>query len=52
MTARHIHKQMPVFDHYYLHRGDPAKDTVLPEPEDTRELRWQMLRSSLKRRLS
>jgi hypothetical protein len=50
-----LHKwgmRQSVFDHYYLRRGEPANTTVLPEPEDTREFRWQMLRSSLKRRLS
>ena len=50
-----LHKwgmRQSVFDHYYLRRGDLANSAVLPEPEDTREFRWQMLRSSLKRRLS
>jgi len=41
-----------VFDHYYLRRGTPAAGMVLPEPEDTLNFRWQLLRSSLKRRLS
>ena len=38
-----------VFDRYYLRRGQPATTLALTEPEDTRELRWQMLRSRLKR---
>ena len=40
-----------VFDRYYLRRGQPATTLALTEPEDTRELRWQMLRSRLKRAL-
>ena len=40
-----------VFDRYYLRRGQPATTLILTEPEDTRELRWQMLRSRLKRAL-
>jgi glycosyltransferase involved in cell wall biosynthesis len=50
-----LHKwglRQSVFDRYFLRRGTPAQDLHLPEPEDTREFRWQMLRSSLKRRLS
>ena len=38
-----------VFDRYYLRRGQPATTLALIEPEDTRELRWQLLRSRLKR---
>lgn len=41
-----------VFDHYYLRRGAEASGTALSEPEDTRELRWQLLRSTLKRRFT
>lgn len=41
-----------VFDHYYLRRGAEASRTTLSEPEDTRELRWQLLRSTLKRRFT
>ncbi len=40
-----------VFDRYYLRRGQPAQGLTLAEPEDTRELRWQMLRSRIKRAL-
>ena len=40
-----------VFDHYYLRRGIPAASLLLPEPEDTRDFRWQVLRSDIKRRL-
>jgi hypothetical protein len=40
-----------VFDHYYLRRGQVAQENILNEPEDTRELRWQLLRSRLKRAL-
>ena len=40
-----------VFDRYYLRRGQPAQGLILSEPEDTRELRWQLLRSRLKRAL-
>ena len=41
-----------VFDRYYLRRGQPAQGLTLSEPEDTRELRWQLLRSRIKRALS
>ena len=41
-----------VFDHYYLRRGTVAKSLVLPDPEDTLAFRWQLFRSTLKRRLS
>jgi len=41
-----------VFDHYYLRRGATAAGIALPEPDNTLEFRWQLLRSSLKRRLS
>jgi len=50
-----LHKwgiRQSVFDHYYLRRGTPADGITLAEPEDTLGLRWQLLRSSLKRRLS
>lgn len=50
-----LHKwgiRQSVFDHYYLRRGTPAQSLHLPEPENTRDFRWQLLRSSLKRRLS
>lgn len=40
-----------VFDRYYLRRGQPATTLTLTDPENTRELRWQMLRSRLKRAL-
>jgi GT2 family glycosyltransferase len=41
-----------VFDRYFLRRGLPAQGLMLNEPEDTLELRWQLLRSRLKRRFS
>ncbi len=50
-----LHKwgiRQSVFDHYYLRRGTPAAGMTLAEPEDTLNFRWQLLRSSLKRRLS
>ncbi len=50
-----LHKwgmRQSVFDHYYLRRGDLAVGVALPEPEDTLGFHWQLLRSSLKRRLS
>src|SRR3989338_7331212 len=50
-----LHKwgmRQSVFDRYYLRRGIPAQGLCLHEPEDTRELRWQLLRSRLKRALS
>ncbi len=49
-----LHKwglRQSVFDRYFLRRGTPVQELRLPEPEDTREFRWQLLRSSLKRRL-
>ena len=49
-----LHKwgmRQSVFDRYYLRRGMPAQSLRLPEPEDSRDLRWQLLRSDLKRRL-
>jgi glycosyltransferase involved in cell wall biosynthesis len=49
-----LHKwgvRQSVFDRYYLRRGAPVQSLHLPEPEDTRDFRWQLLRSSLKRRL-
>lgn len=50
-----LHKwgiRQSVFDRYYLRRGQPASELKLSEPEDTREFRWQILRSRLKRALS
>jgi glycosyltransferase involved in cell wall biosynthesis len=50
-----LHKwgiRQAVFDHYYLRRGEPARSLYLPVPENTRDFRWQLLRSALKRRLS
>lgn len=41
-----------VFDRFYLRRGTAAKGISLPEPEDSAALRWQLLRSTLKRKLS
>lgn len=49
-----LHKwgiRQSVFDRYYLRRGTPAQSLRLPEPENTRDFRWQVLRSDLKRRL-
>lgn len=49
-----LHKwgiRQSVFDRYYLRRGQPAGDVRLPEPEDSFSYRWQVARSSLKRRL-
>ncbi len=40
-----------VFDRYYLRRGQVAQGLKLDEPEETRELRWQLLRSRMKRAL-
>jgi len=40
-----------VFDRYYLRRGQGAKGLKLDEPEDTRQLRWQLMRSRIKRAL-
>lgn len=50
-----LHKwglRQSVFDRYYLRRGQVATGITLNEPEDTRELRWQKIRSTLKRRFS
>ncbi len=50
-----LHKwgmRQSVFDHYYLRRGSVATALMLQEPEDTRKLRWQKIRSELKRRFS
>ena len=50
-----LHKwgiRQSVFDRYYLRRGALAEGAALPEPEDTLAFRWQLLRSSLKRRFS
>jgi GT2 family glycosyltransferase len=38
-----------VFDRYYLRRGTSSKNIALNEPENTRDFRWQLLRSRLKR---
>jgi glycosyltransferase involved in cell wall biosynthesis len=49
-----LHKwgiRQSVFDRYYLRRGAIAQSVSLPEPENTREFRWQLLRSDFKRRL-
>jgi GT2 family glycosyltransferase len=49
-----LHKwgmRQSVFDRYYLRRGQAAQGMILDEPENTRELRWQLLRSRLKRAL-
>lgn len=49
-----LHKwgmRQSVFDRYYLRRGQIAAGPTLAEPEDSLELRWQMFRSDLKRRL-
>ena len=50
-----LHKwglRQSVFDRYFLRRGQPALGLALNEPDDTREFRWQMLRSRIKRALS
>lgn len=50
-----LHKwgmRQSVFDRYFLRRGQIAQSMDLPQPEDTRELRWQLLRSRLKRAFS
>jgi hypothetical protein len=50
-----LHKwglRQSVFDHYYLRRGITAKSLKLSEPDDTRDFRWQLLRSKLKRMVS
>ena len=50
-----LHKwgiRQSVFDHYYLRRGKPADGIKLPEPENSADFRWQLMRSDLKRRLS
>jgi GT2 family glycosyltransferase len=41
-----------VFNRYFLRRGKHAEGLRLEEPEDTHELRWQLLRSRLKRALA
>ena len=54
-SRQFLHKwgiRQSVFDRYYLRRGTPVTDMMLAEPEDTRSFRWQLLRSSLKRRFS
>jgi GT2 family glycosyltransferase len=38
-----------VFDRYFLRRGLPSSGFKLDEPEDSLQLRWQLLRSRLKR---
>jgi len=40
-----------VFDRYFLRRGQTADGLHLQEPADTSELRWQILRSRIKRAL-
>ncbi len=40
-----------VFDRYFLRRGQAAEELKLEDPENTLELRWQLLRSRLKRAL-
>lgn len=50
-----LHKwgiRQSVFDRYFLRRGLPALGLTLDEPEDTQDLRWQLLRSRLKRAFS
>lgn len=50
-----LHKwgiRQSVFDRYFLRRGLPALRLTLSEPEDTKDLRWQLLRSRLKRAFS
>lgn len=50
-----LHKwgmRQSVFDRYYLRRGQTEHGLKLEEPGNTRELRWQLLRSKLKRALS
>ena len=50
-----LHKwgiRQSVFDRYFLRRGTLAAGITLAEPEATLNFRWQLLRSSLKRRLS
>lgn len=39
-----------VFNRYYLRRGDLLQTPTLSDPDNTREYRWAMLRSELKRR--
>jgi hypothetical protein len=40
------------FDRYYLRRGQSATaDPVLPEPQPSWGLRWQAIKSELRRRL-
>jgi glycosyltransferase involved in cell wall biosynthesis len=54
-SKQFLHKwgmRQSVFDRYYLRRGLPASGLKLDEPDNTREFRWQMLRSRLKRALS
>ena len=50
-----LHKwgmRQSVFDRHYLRRGVPAQDIQLADPDETQELRWQLLRSRLKRAIS
>lgn len=50
-----LHKwgiRQSVFDRYFLRRGLPALGLTLDEPDDTQYLRWQLLRSRLKRAFS
>lgn len=50
-----LHKwgiRQSMFDRYYLRRGEPVQSVRLPEPENSRDFRWQRLRNGLKRRLA
>lgn len=50
-----LHKwgmRQSVFDRYYLRRGLIAQNLQLADPDETKELRWQLLRSRLKRAVS
>jgi len=40
------------FDRHYLRRGQPWHGGALAEPEDTRALRWALLKAGLKRRFA
>jgi GT2 family glycosyltransferase len=54
-SKQFLHKwgiRQSVFDRYYLRRGKPAQSLHLREPEDTRDFRWQLMRSRIKRCLS
>ncbi|MBS1160450.1 MAG: glycosyl transferase family 2 [Proteobacteria bacterium] len=50
-----LHKwgmRQSVFDRYYLRRGLIAQNIQLADPDETKELHWQLLRSRLKRAVS